>query len=106
MEPLLRIGNNDSGQRLDAVLARTYPHYSRSFFQKFLKKGGVTLSGSPREPSYRVRAGEVFQIADFESTCHPREGGDPVSFEAAGFPLTTAGMTATTPNILFEDESL
>ncbi|OGR89918.1 MAG: hypothetical protein A2992_00865 [Elusimicrobia bacterium RIFCSPLOWO2_01_FULL_59_12] len=78
-----------------------------------MKTGGVTLSGAPREPSYRVRAGEAFEIADFESRGHPREsppsrveGGDPVPFKDSGFPLTTAGMTALVPTILFEDSSL
>jgi 23S rRNA pseudouridine1911/1915/1917 synthase len=92
MVPLLRIGNHDNGERLDAVLARTYPQYSRAFFQKFMKKGGVTLAGAVREPSYRVRAGEAFQVADFEAFAMP------VTMPPPG------GLAAdVTPDILFED---
>ncbi len=92
MVPPLKIGNSDNGQRLDAILARTYPQYSRSFFQKFLKKGGVTLSGTPREPDYRVHVGETFQVSDFdhfaENTKYEPSKGPKVDFE---------------PTIVFED---
>jgi 23S rRNA pseudouridine1911/1915/1917 synthase len=95
MEPLLKIGNQDNGERLDAVLARTYPQYSRVFFQKFLKKGGATLAGAPREPDYRVRTGETFQVADFETfaTSSERSSGSSVPVHVV-------------PNILFEDQAL
>src|SRR4051812_22711495 len=95
MVPLLRIGNQDNGERLDAVLARTYPQYSRVFFQKFMKKGGVLLAGAPREPSYRVRAGQAFQVADFESFATPpaRTGGSGLASDV-------------TPDVLFEDAAI
>src|SRR5258706_13390822 len=95
MVPLLKIANHDNGERLDALLARTYPQYSRVFFQKFMKRGGVTLSGAPREPSYRVRVGETFQVADFESFISEHEvksgPGAPADF---------------VPEVIFEDTSL
>jgi 23S rRNA pseudouridine1911/1915/1917 synthase len=94
MESQLKITNQDSGERLDAILARTYPQYSRVFFQKFMKKGGVTLAGAPREPSYRVKAGETFKVGDF------------ASFSAEPVRRTSTVHVETIPNILFEDESL
>jgi 23S rRNA pseudouridine1911/1915/1917 synthase len=95
MVPMLKIGNHDKGERLDAVLARTYPQYSRVFFQKFMKRGGVTLAGALREPSYRVRVGEVYQVADFETfgTAPAAKQGPDVHVD-------------TVPAILFEDAAL
>jgi 23S rRNA pseudouridine1911/1915/1917 synthase len=94
MGPLLHIASHDNGQRLDTVLARTYPKYSRSFFQKFLKRGGVKLSGTAREPSYRVRAGETFQVADLASFAEP---------VSASFDYIASD---TVPEIIFEDSAL
>src|SRR5262245_21550437 len=96
MGPHLRIENHNNGQRLDAVLARTYPQYSRSFFQKFLRRGGVTLSGTPREPSYRVHAGEVFKIASLDVT--------PAKAEVQS--LWIPASAEMTPHIISEDDSL
>jgi len=95
MGALLKIASHDNGQRLDAVLAKTYPQYSRSFFQKFMKKGGVTLSGSVREPDYRVHVGETFKVADFEAFI--------VQTEASTRPDSGVGAV---PKILHEDAAL
>src|SRR5438067_9252134 len=96
MVPWLNIESHDNGERLDAVLARTYPQYSRVFFQKFLRQGGVTLSGIPREPSYRVRVGEKFRVDDFEAF--------------AASPVKTREDTVrgadVVPDVLFEDDVL
>jgi 23S rRNA pseudouridine1911/1915/1917 synthase len=95
MVPSLKIENHDKGERLDAILARTYPQYSRAFFQKFMKKGGVTLSGNVREPSYRVRVGEIFQVANFEA----------FALEPAPRPGPGASSDVE-PQIIFEDKAL
>lgn len=91
----LKIGNNDNGQRLDAILARSYPDYSRSFFQKFLKQGGVTLAGKAKEPSYRVRTGEIFDVKNFEALS-----------EEVGPRASGPAYTGPAPDILFEDSAL
>src|SRR5258708_6583578 len=95
MSPSLKIQKQDNGLRLDAILARTYPQYSRVFFQKFMRRGGVTLKGAVREPSYRVRTGENFNVTNFES------------FMEA--PTKSPGASVIVdfiPEIIFEDESL
>ena len=91
----LKIASHDNGQRLDAVLARTYPQYSRVFFPKFLKKGGVTLAGAPQESDYRVRVGQTFQVADFESFTQ--------EIEKARHPDAGDGKS---PTILHEDSAI
>src|SRR4029077_5479642 len=96
MGPWLNIENHDNGERLDAVLARTYPRYSRVFFQKFLRQGGGTLSGRPGAPSYRVRTGEKFLIADFDAYA---------AIPASARQEPDAGVDVV-PSILFEDGAL
>src|SRR5580658_9521568 len=65
MMPTLKISSELNGERLDVVLARAYPKYSRSFLQKVVKQGGVKLQGEIPSTSYRVRAGETYEIVDF-----------------------------------------
>src|SRR6185436_15668652 len=95
MVPLLKIEKQDNGQRLDAVLARTYPQYSRAFFQKFMKKGGVKLAGAVRQPDYRVHVGEHFQVGNFESFTQA----------PAIAPGASVKVTAV-PKIIFEDNAM
>ena len=38
----------DSGRRMDALLADLLPDCSRSFLQKLIEKGAVTVNGVPR----------------------------------------------------------
>src|SRR6185436_7264591 len=95
MVPSLKIENHDKGERLDAVLARTYPQYSRAFFQKFMKKGGVTLSGAAQEADYRVHVGQVFRVADFEA------------FALEPAPRAAPGASSDVePQIIFEDKAV
>jgi 23S rRNA pseudouridine1911/1915/1917 synthase len=95
MVPLLKIGNHDNGERLDAVLARTYPQYSRAFFQKFLRQGGVTSSGVTREPDYRVHTGDALQVANFEAFTAPESSK-----------RRAIAAVAVVPEVIFEDEAL
>ncbi|OGR49509.1 MAG: hypothetical protein A2X40_09805 [Elusimicrobia bacterium GWC2_65_9] len=46
------------GQRLDAFLAESLEGYTRSFLQKIIGRGLVTVNGEPRDPDERVREGE------------------------------------------------
>ena len=62
MTPLLKITEDFSDERLDVVLARSFPDYSRVFLQKVLRQGGVTLNGTVQKPSYRVTVGDVIKV--------------------------------------------
>lgn len=57
------IGAQDHDDRLDRVLARQIPEFSRSYLQQLLADGAVQLQGlAVRKPSLRVRAGQTFQV--------------------------------------------
>ena len=117
MTPTLKIESENNGERLDVVLARAYPKYSRSFLQKVVKKGGVTLRGEPTVINYRVHAGEIYDIADFETPSpypHPRgrgpTAGTPSKKDVGLLPPGEGGRRpdegSSVPAILFEDASL
>lgn len=53
------------GERLDAIVARRYPHRSRTVYQREIRAGRVRVSGRRARPSYRVRPGDVIEIALF-----------------------------------------
>ncbi|MFA4987438.1 MAG: RluA family pseudouridine synthase [Candidatus Brocadiia bacterium] len=53
----LRIREKMAGRRIDAYLAARFGKYSRSFFQKLIKSGGVLLDGRPVSKSTPLRAG-------------------------------------------------
>ena len=63
MDSLLEITAKESGERIDALLARTVETLTRSAAQHLLDEGRVTLSGAPVKKNYRVSAGDLFQIA-------------------------------------------
>ena len=54
----------DSGRRMDALLADLLPDCSRSFLQKLIEKGAVTVNGEPRkEKKYKVKAQDQLAVA-------------------------------------------
>src|SRR4051812_38703634 len=95
MSPSLKIIKQDNGQRLDAIMARTFPQYSRAFFQKFMRKGGVKLKGVALEPRYRVRTGENFDISQFDSFN-----------ETPKIAPGASVVVNVIPKIIFEDEAI
>jgi len=52
----------ESGKRLDAVISEALPELSRSFVQKLIEDGGVTLNGRPVKKSYKPNPGDVFTV--------------------------------------------
>jgi len=57
------VAEDEAGARLDRFIADKDDELSRSFIQKLISAGGVTISGSPTtKPSYRVRPGDAVQI--------------------------------------------
>jgi 23S rRNA pseudouridine1911/1915/1917 synthase len=52
-----------AGLRLDRFLSESLPEYSRSFIQRLIESGDVTLDGHRVRPGERVRAGQVVQVS-------------------------------------------
>ena len=61
-EEYLQIQAEESGERIDALLARSVPSLSRSAAQRLLEQGRVTLSGAPVRKNYRCTAGDAFDV--------------------------------------------
>ena len=61
-EEILQITAEESGERIDALLARILPELSRSAVQRLLEEGRVSLSGKPVKKNYRAAAGEQFLL--------------------------------------------
>ena len=70
------IPETEAGQRLDRVLARLFPDYSRSRLQRWLKAGQVRLDGQPAGVRHKVIGGERVQITaepETESRVEPQD---------------------------------
>ena len=52
----------ESGERIDALLARKMDGVSRSAAQRLIDSGLVTGNGAPIRKNYKVRAGELFDV--------------------------------------------
>ena len=50
------------GIRIDKLLSIIYPNQSRSFFQKLIKNGQVTIGNEQPKSSYLVKTGELLQV--------------------------------------------
>ena len=61
-EEILQITAEESGERIDALLARSVPELSRSAAQRLLEEGRVSLRGQPVRKNYRCAAGDCFEI--------------------------------------------
>jgi 23S rRNA pseudouridine1911/1915/1917 synthase len=58
MEGLTEIRAQESGPRLDKFLAQALPNLSRSFIQKLIAAGEVSVNGELPKASYSVQAGD------------------------------------------------
>ncbi|MFA5959089.1 MAG: 23S rRNA pseudouridine(1911/1915/1917) synthase RluD [Tatlockia sp.] len=79
------------GLRLDVVLARLFPEYSRSQLAVWLKEGAITLNHKPAKPKDKVLGGERIDLT-IDSSTHKAL----LSCEAEDIPLT----------IVYEDNTL
>ena len=75
-EGVIQITIEESGERIDALLARILPQYSRSQIQKCLDSGAVLLDGRPLKKNYRGNAGEVIELFLPETQDIPLEAQD------------------------------
>lgn len=53
---------DNEGDRIDKFLADELPDYSRSFIQKMIKDGGVTVNGNTVKSNYRLMMGDSLSI--------------------------------------------
>ncbi|MCR5138199.1 MAG: RluA family pseudouridine synthase [Oscillospiraceae bacterium] len=58
----ITITAEESGERIDALLARTVPDLSRSAAQRLLERGSVLLNGRPAAKNARVTAGDTIEL--------------------------------------------
>lgn len=61
-ENIITITAQESGERIDALLARSIDSLSRSAVQRLLTDGLVTRNGAPVKKNYKCSAGDVFDI--------------------------------------------
>lgn len=62
-EEIITICAKESGERIDALLARLIEGMSRSAAQKLLDEGLVFLAGQPVKKNYKCRSGDTFSVA-------------------------------------------
>lgn len=55
--------SDEDGERLDKAISVNAPELSRSFIQKVLLNGGVTVNGREEKKSYRVSSGDEIVIS-------------------------------------------
>ena len=82
------VDDSDAGLRLDVLLAREMPEFSRVHLRRVITAGEVTVDGKRAKPAYRLNAGQIVHAAVPDI---PREGPQPENI-----PL----------EILFEDDWL
>ena len=78
-----------AGERLDQVLAKLFPDYSRSRLQTWLKEGQILVNGEVKRAKDKVYGGEQIQLQVILSS-------ENSSWEPENIPL----------NIVYEDEQL
>ncbi len=75
-EERIQLTAEESGERIDALLARLYPRLSRSLTQKCMEAGGVTVNGRRVKKNARAAAGDLLSFAFPETEELPIEPQD------------------------------
>lgn len=73
---LLEVDPAFAGWRLDQVLARLLPEFSRSRLQQWIEAGQVLVEGAPRRPRDKVWGGESIRVAvtlTRDEDCRPQD---------------------------------
>ena len=55
----IQISAEESGERIDALLAHIFPELSRSMIQRCMEQGAVTLNGRPAKKNARAAEGDL-----------------------------------------------
>jgi len=62
--PIIKhLTEDDAGQRLDVVLARLFPEYSRSRLKIWIEQGQVLLNGATVKPKTKIAGDETLQLS-------------------------------------------
>lgn len=61
-EEIIFIEARESGERIDALLARTLGNISRNAAQKLIEDGLVSFHGQPLKKNYKVSTGDIFEV--------------------------------------------
>lgn len=61
-EKKYRIEKKDQGKRIDKFLASEYDELSRSFIQKLIKEGKITVNGNKTDKSYKMAENDLLKI--------------------------------------------
>ncbi|MDD4543643.1 MAG: pseudouridine synthase, partial [Clostridia bacterium] len=80
--------DQDEGLRLDIYLAKYIEDYSRSYIQKTIKDGNVTVNGKIKNPSYKVNSKDSIMVTI--------SSNNPSSIEPEDIPL----------DIVYEDDDI
>ena len=75
-EERIQITDEESGERIDALLSRKFPALSRSLIQKCMEAGTVTVNGKPVKKNARANTGDEIVFAFPETEALPVEPQD------------------------------
>ena len=59
-----KLSSNHSGLRIDVLIAKEYPQYSRTHIKRWIEKGWLTLDGNTVRPSTKVKGNEIVKIKE------------------------------------------
>ena len=65
----MRLELDQTGERLDAAIARLVPELSRSQAQRLLEEGLVTFEGKPLKKNEKSRAGMILDLSLIHISC-------------------------------------
>jgi 23S rRNA pseudouridine1911/1915/1917 synthase len=85
----IKLPDSVCGDRLDKVLSKLVPQYSRSRIQQWIEDGHVQVDGKPSKIKTTMLGGELIQIT-------PQSSPDESAFTPEDIPL----------NIIFEDDAI
>ncbi len=76
-----RIGESDSGKRVDIVISNKYPEFSRSSLEKLFDAGHVHLNGKPVKASHKLHVGDKINVDETLLSKLPPDLELPVIYE-------------------------
>ena len=59
----ITVSKEEVDLRIDALICKHYPQYSRSFIQKLIKNGSVTILDKTVKPNYKCKANDKIDIS-------------------------------------------
>lgn len=63
IDQVLRLEVNKANHRLDSYISRSYKYFSRSYMQKLIGDGFVTVNGETAKASYKTKPGDIITIS-------------------------------------------